>query len=450
MRCICCGSEMREGAFYCDVCGAPAPEGVNQQNVVNPAQQIYNMQQDQQSIQPSEANMEPPVFGKPFVERNQNQIENGYVGYRNQPMNTPSDGYPNDQKKSGKGLIIALCAIIGVLVVGISIVLILLLKNNKDPENSKTANAGTTEFRSTEIMTTETPVNSEKKTEDNAEAQSTERTESNTTENQTEDVVAVKEVPTRKEAKEAFDKLYEKAVSYYKEQNVAGFYKLFTSTTSNDEMDSSYDSLGQILDKDYPNENSEIIWDDGQYFMVFVQRSLTTSNNGKTNSAWNSKWWIITREDGKWKFDASEKAYIALDDEKTGVYQAVFPDGWLDARKNGRNSATFDTNDLSWVNHEMIIPGFFDARVYVAWQNEDGSLGVLINVKNGTDYIQNIKSITFTITDDELGTVIEKKTGGDTINPGKALNYTITIDASEVLTGTQQWGQLHSSVDLVY
>ena len=153
MKCIYCGSEMREGAFYCDVCGAPASVEGNQQSTVNSTPQFYNMQQDQQSVQPSGANMEQPVFGKPFVERNQYQAgngSNGYTGYGNQTVNTPPSGYPNDQKKSGKGLIIALCAVIGVLVVGISIVLVLLMKKDKDPDGTKTADAGNTELSSSE------------------------------------------------------------------------------------------------------------------------------------------------------------------------------------------------------------------------------------------------------------------------------------------------------------
>ena len=398
--------------------------------------------------------MEQPVFGKPFLERNQYQAgngSNGYAGYGNQTVNTPPSGYPNDQKKSGKGLIIALCAVIGILVVGISIVLVLLMKKDKDPEDSKTANAGTTEFRNTEIITTETPANSEKKTEEKTEAQSNERTEQSTSEKKTEEVVEVKEVPTKKEAKEEFDKMYEKAVSYCMEQNVDGFYSLFTSSTSSDEKDKEYDTLVRILDEDYPDVKSEIIWDDGDYFLGFVQRSITTkSDNGKTNSLWDSKWWIITREDGAWKFDSSEKAYTALRDEKTGINQAIYPDGWLDAVKNGRNATTFDTNDLSWVNHKIVVPGCFDTRAYVLWQNEDGSVDVLLNIKNGTDKVVNVKSITIKITDDELGTIFEKEFGGDSINRNKAKNYTLTIDASEVITGTKKWGNLNSHVEYVY
>lgn len=43
MKCIYCGSEMREGAFYCDVCGSPASVGGNQQNTVNSTPQFYRV-----------------------------------------------------------------------------------------------------------------------------------------------------------------------------------------------------------------------------------------------------------------------------------------------------------------------------------------------------------------------------------------------------------------------
>ena len=87
----------------------------------------------------------------------------------------------------------------------------------------------------------------------------------------------------------------------------------------------------------------------------------------------------------------------------------------------------------------------------VTLPNDDGSFSGMYEIKNGTDELQHIKSVSIEITDSELGTVIDISVPlNRMIDPGKAEKFYFTVSAENVTTDPTTWGNLTSHINVVY
>ena len=85
------------------------------------------------------------------------------------------------------------------------------------------------------------------------------------------------DVVSRETAKEEFQKLFEQAVEYRKNDDYSSFCTLIRGADENKEgVDNYYGFFGTIVENDYPDNAYDVIWDNGTYYLCHSQQSLTT------------------------------------------------------------------------------------------------------------------------------------------------------------------------------
>jgi len=250
---------------------------------------------------------------------------------------------------------------------------------------------------------------------------------------------------TNEQAKLAFQNLMEQTLDYVRNEDYNAFASLYRNA-SEEAINSDYQYYHDtIIGDGYPDFAYTAFAGDGTHFMGFMQNSLTSGYYPDYRTMQHNTSLSFSYVDGEWKFDYSEEIMNALNQILLNDY---YPAECMQSAGITGNGIDFSNGaDFSWVNEDIVIPGSLAANIYLAWQNEDGSVGLLLNVKNGTNEIRAMNSITVTFTDDTLGTIFNETFSGENIAPGKAKNYLLTVDAARVMTGRQKWGSVHYDVD---
>ena len=256
------------------------------------------------------------------------------------------------------------------------------------------------------------------------------------------------EAPVQISAEDAdsgFAKLYKKTMAYVESGDRDGFATLFRNTDP-EAISQSFDGWAKVRDDDYPDQQHHIILTKDNYAVAEQFNSLTTGTIPNTKSMWDSNYFVISYEDGLWKYDDSDEANSACKDEIVKIY----PKEMTDAANAGRNSYMLE-NDFTWAAPDFVIPGCIDGRAYLAWQNEDGSVDMYVNIKNGSDEIQQINQMNLELKDDKLGQILSTTVNGtDMLKPHSSANYTIHVEADDVKTGTDTWGTVNASCNYQY
>lgn len=427
MFCANCGNEIKDGSLFCEYCGAKQMGyGPEDGTIV----------QGQNSVQ----------FGTQYNTQMSNQ---GYTQMPNQnydqvPNQGANNENPNKGGNNGKKMFLILGSIISVLlVVVIVLIIIYVTKYDGDTKKASKEEVSTEALidDSDETATATTPDDATGVVTGNVEEPTTEATE--TTETQ---VIEDGDVVSRDTAKAELQKLFDQALEYTRNDDYSSFCTLVRGVDDNKEsIDNLYNILKKVIENDYPDFAYDIVWDDGTYFLCFIQQSMTTGAYPDYNNKYYFFDATISYMNNEWLFDCTPTA-----DEKWSCEEyikSVMSDEILAAYDAGRNASVFGGSDVSWINGDIVIPGALVSTVYLMWQNEDGSVDVMLEIKNGTDGIRNVYNIDVTITDDELGDVLNVSTDGGMIDPGKTKQITIHVDANEVKTGTSKWGNLHSNVN---
>ena len=200
----------------------------------------------------------------------------------------------------------------------------------------------------------------------------------------------------------------------------------------------------QGLQKEYTDTTTRVLNDDGEYCLGFVYRSSCAGTYPNYRSFYSS--WVLPTswQDGKLVVDyGSESADAA------NSWIPEVPDEAENAANDGGNCARFGGYDFSWLFDDVVITGAADANLYLMWQNKDGSVDCYICFKNGTDATRAVTKTEITVTDNDTGETIISftDTNAHHAEPGKSVCYTVHVPATEVMTGTEIWGSLHSSLD---
>ena len=258
----------------------------------------------------------------------------------------------------------------------------------------------------------------------------------------TPNIKEAKAVEVDEEALAAFETLFETALDCAAKEDKDAFTALFKDPddeTISSIIDSYYDyySTTYITD-DFPDTGYSILWGNGTYYMGFVLNTLCEGEYPDTTYTSHCGYLAFSHLDDEWLFDYTTEARSTLNSSETS--EALYPEGMYEAAVNGRNAVDFSNSDFSWINMALVVPGTVDSKVYLAWQNEDGSVTCLLNVKNGTDQEYTISTEDFKLADDDLGTIFIADTGSlGTIAPGQARNFLLSVGAADVLTGTEVW-----------
>ncbi len=184
------------------------------------------------------------------------------------------------------------------------------------------------------------------------------------------------------EAKQACKSLFEKALECVRNGDKEEFDSLFIADEKNEDwkkgVDEQYTYLQKYISDDYPNTDYYVIGGNGITFAVGILNTLVSGRYPDTKFLSYNLYYPLTNIDGEWRFDYTKKA----SDDINVCTEHLFPKEIWDAEKNGRNCTRFDSGDFSWTNPDLTIPGVLATNVYLAWQNADGSVGLLVNIKN--------------------------------------------------------------------
>ncbi len=154
---------------------------------------------------------------------------------------------------------------------------------------------------------------------------------------------------------------------------------------------------------------------------------------------------IMTYTEDGWKKDLS-------DDVADEVYspeniEEIYPEAYLQALNADRNAYEFDACFL-YLDDTEVFEGDFIANLAFLSQDEYDCLTAYVWMGNGTEEEVSIQEISLTVTDDSLGDVLNQAVSREeTISVGEGRLIQLHFDdASDVLTGTQEWTKMNASV----
>ena len=177
--------------------------------------------------------------------------------------------------------------------------------------------------------------------------------------------------------------LYAKMRQYAAAGDYDSFSSLYVDTKEEDIISNYEDFAG----KDYPNIRWLALLEEDDTYLVngiaYQTPYLTFLANAYLYSMVNDK--------GTWKNNDSESAWARLDARL--LEGGYYPAGYVLAKKAGRNTVMFDDTDYSYLSSDFIYGDDVDPyQVKFAWENKDGSIGLLLQFKNGgaKDYIEGV------------------------------------------------------------
>lgn len=137
--------------------------------------------------------------------------------------------------------------------------------------------------------------------------------------------------------------------------------------------------------------------DKGKYYVGGIINSISLSDGKHQQTGWMVP---VSFVDGSCKIDYSEKAIQLLDN----VY--VYPEEMRAAENDGRYTAYFSSDDLSFADTNAVIKNTFQMKVYCIWQNEDGSISLGCSIKNGTYKEVKLGQVFITVVDNDGSAVV--------------------------------------------
>lgn len=248
------------------------------------------------------------------------------------------------------------------------------------------------------------------------------------------------------EAKMAFQQLFEKAITCCEEYDIEGFTELYRDAEdSEDRIMADYVYLSESYIPAMKSETRySIISGDGTYYMGNIENYETVGTYPNAESYSNYMTVSLSYADGEWKFDDSEAAALAAASYSTSIY----PEDMMDAKENDRNTVDLSSADYSWTDPTAVLPDQVIGKVYLAWENADGSISLLLNVKNGTPVDKTVDTATIYVTDSMLGELFTVDWEGETVKGNTSENYIINVPVDEQTNVTDVWVDLEATTTL--
>ncbi len=249
----------------------------------------------------------------------------------------------------------------------------------------------------------------------------------------------------RKRSEEFADRLWNAA----KDEDTAAFTGLFEDALGEPEyVNDYYKQMREHLVK-YPQFSSTLIrlsdrspLDNSQYYILFIIGwNVTGNGNNNQSSSWPLSQIVKVTDDDFCIARKSDVLKLCDDDGNIDLrYINGYPTEAVSALENGRFAKVFKVSDLSWMNSDITFTGTLISTLYVLWEEENGDICCLINLKNGFDQTKKINELTITLADAESGeTLLVSKGNPDlVIEPNTAVNKSFTVSNNKN-TDTRSW-----------
>lgn len=245
------------------------------------------------------------------------------------------------------------------------------------------------------------------------------------------------------EAMEAFDSLYALMRHYAQEEDYESFAALFTDTTKEETIQSWFES-DYYSPEDYKNTLKIPVLSFGNHY--YIQRYSYTVTD---EFSWDPRYSTLSLlwDDGAWKLDHSTETFETIRTTKKEEHQKFYPDSGYDALLSDDRYFSHLWNEYTYLNSDYYFEGCYNHAIIFVWQNEDGSVSLYCNERNGLDRDYKLRWFdTLTLTCDE-GTIFDLEDWTlDLVAPAhSSTNFVITIPAEKVKLKNSTWSNVKTS-----
>lgn len=246
------------------------------------------------------------------------------------------------------------------------------------------------------------------------------------------------------DALDAFKTIISKAKRYAKNND----YTSYESLWEKDELDMAktvYDNLNKCITEGYTNEDYYVICElsENEFAVGFMaSKALKQGNSTKTESmCYNA---MIKNTNTGWKLNTSKESNERFISQSLEMIPQNAKMAYQKQKMTAFNS------DYNWTNRDVVVEGDVTTSFAYMWENEDGTVEIMMNIMNGTIEVKNVDYFTVKVTNDN-GVVFEEKfTGPGLIEPLKSNCSIYVIPASRVYQDASKWGKMHQHTSVNY
>ena len=246
------------------------------------------------------------------------------------------------------------------------------------------------------------------------------------------------------DALDAFKTIISKAKRYVKNNDYTSYESLWVE----DELgivEAGYDNLNKCVTEGYTNEDYYVICvlNDNEFAVGFMaSKALKQGNNTKTSKMYFSV--VIKNTNAGWKLSGSKES----NERFISKSLEMIPQNAKIAYQKQKMIA-FDT-DYIWTNRDIVVEGDVTSMFTYMWENEDGTIEIMMNIMNGTYEVKNVDYFTVKVTNDNGVVFDEKFVGPGLIEPQKSDCSIYIIPASRVYQDASKWGDMHQHTSINY
>ena len=252
------------------------------------------------------------------------------------------------------------------------------------------------------------------------------------------------------DAEKATKDLAEKIYMYCNNTDFESFYSLFEGY-SKETVESFFDYLrGYITSINKWNVQVIASDDDKYYLSDIVYYVFTKTDNGKkwnANNVYYDEMIYIAQYNSTWKIVNLESNPEIYETLSNNAY-ALLPEGYRDAATNNRNAIQLYKN-WNWNDSKLYYDEDVGGEAVFLYENEDGSLDIIMHYWNGTNIIRTFKKSTITVTDSSLGKLFSITIQPNlVVAPHSSTVYTYTIKKGKYKKGT--WDTIHCNFKNIF
>lgn len=246
------------------------------------------------------------------------------------------------------------------------------------------------------------------------------------------------------DALDAFKTIISKAKRYVKNND----YTSYESLWEKDEVGMAktvYDNLNRCVTEGYTNEDYYVICvlSENEFAVEFMaSKALKQGNNTKTDRINLSL--AIKNTNTGWKLNRSKES----DERFNSQLLEMIPQNAKMAYQKQKISVF--SGDYAWINRDVVVEGDVTSSFTYMWENEDGTVEIMMNIMNGTIEAKNVNYFTVKVTNDNGVVFDEKFTGPGLIEPLKGNCSIYVIPASRVYQDASKWGNMHQHTSVNY
>ncbi len=191
-----------------------------------------------------------------------------------------------------------------------------------------------------------------------------------------------------------------------------------------------------------------VVLNEDPYYLVQVIGYLADHNYTIDQVFTLDQKYLMSYTDDGWKINYTPEGIEFVNSHE--MLMKRYPEEVVDAIEDGRNVEACPRCYM-WLNSYDLFYDVFEEEPLFLWQNEDGSVDVMIWLGNGEDPQVYIGSGQLLVTDAELGTVLDVVLNvDDVLYSGEVKTMTFHIEPEDVLTGTAGWTDLSYEFELEY